>query len=77
MKTKGEFMKAVYSAQELKNIDSAVPIDQWDSHNPLYHVMNFNDAGAFGRLENLFDIAQGKGVDVSGFEHFRNPETVN
>jgi hypothetical protein len=77
MKNKRNFMERVYSAKELRSIDSATPLSLWDEYNPLYHVMNYNDASAFGRLENLFDIAKGKGIDVSDFEHFRQVEPVN
>jgi len=61
---KGQMMKLVYTEQELRNIDSAIPIEYWNKKNPeiqvdpAIHVMNYNgDNGCFGKLENMETVA--------------------
>jgi hypothetical protein len=71
MKNKGDLMKLVYSKEELNKIDSAIPMSCWEVNSPLYHVMNYNRMSAFGEIENMFDIAKIRGIDVSEFEKFK------
>jgi hypothetical protein len=66
---KGQMMKRVYTEKELRNIDSAIPIEYWKDkdNNPNYkdpaiHVMNYNDNGAFGKLENIEEIATERNI---------------
>lgn len=46
-------MKKVYTEAELRNIDSAIPMDLWEGIDTSIHVMNYNGNGAFGKLENM------------------------
>ena len=69
-KSKGDFMKYVFSEGELLNIDSATPLNSWESYPPWYHVMNYNGSG--GKLQNLFDIANERGLNTKNFDHFLN-----
>ena len=62
IRTKRELMELVYSQEELSSIDGAVPIDTWKDHDPFYHVMNYNDASVFGKLENLEEIAKKRNI---------------
>ena len=55
--SKGEIMQLVYSKEELRNIDSAIPLSTWKSHDSSIHVMNYNE-NRLGSLENLFEVAQ-------------------
>ena len=70
IRNKGELMKAVYTAEELRNIDSALPICYWDGKNPAIqvdtaiHVMNYNDNRVFGKLENMEEIAVERKIKV-------------
>ncbi len=41
--TKGEIMRKVYTEDELCNIDTAIPIEYWKTHDPHIHVMNYNN----------------------------------
>jgi len=41
--SKGDLMKLVYSEEELRNIDSAIPANVWDEYPPIKHVMNYNE----------------------------------
>ena len=65
---KGEIMKLVYSAKELKNIDTAIPMEYCiglDKIDSRIHCMNYNgDHGAFGKLENILEIAKERGVQI-------------
>jgi hypothetical protein len=61
--TKRELMENIYSPKELKNIDSAIPIELWDEHPPAYHVMNYNNL-KFGKCENLLKLAKEKGLKL-------------
>ncbi len=65
MTSKGDLMAAIYSKEELRNIDSAIPMNVWETHKPLLHVMNYNENRVFGNLENLLEIAEQRGIDVS------------
>ena len=69
--SKGDLMKLIYSEKELKAIDSAIPMNVWETHMPVCHVMNYNGNGVFGKLENLFDVAKERGIDVSEYEHLK------
>lgn len=61
-------MKLVYTEQELRSIDSAIPIAYWDGKDPsiqvdtAIHVMNYNDNGPFGELENMEVIAEQRNI---------------
>jgi hypothetical protein len=67
--SKGDFMKAVYTTEELRNIDSATPIHCWEKHQPSYHVMNYNKSSIFGELENLFIEGAKRGIDLKKYKH--------
>lgn len=54
--TKGELMKAVYTEEERRNIDTAIPQELWAGIDTWSHVMNYNDS-VFGKLENMLEIA--------------------
>jgi len=70
IKTKGDLMKAVYTEQELRSIDSAIPIQYWNGVDPsiqvdtLIHVMNYNSKSAFGELENMLEIAKQRKIKI-------------
>lgn len=57
-------MKAVYTAEELKNIDSAIPIELWDEHPTFNHVMNYNEPNRMGKLENMFEVADQRNIKL-------------
>jgi hypothetical protein len=67
---KGQMMKAVYTAKELRNIDSAIPMAYWDGKNPdiqvdsAIHVMNYNEPTPYGKLENMEEVAKERGIDL-------------
>lgn len=66
---KGEMMNIVYSAGELRNIDSAIPIAYWDGKDksiqvdPAIHVMNYNKP-YHGVLQNMEVIAKERGIEL-------------
>ena len=70
-KSKGDFMKYVFSEGELRNIDSATPLNSWDNYPPWQHIMNYNVAG-MGTIQNLFEIANERGLNTKDFDHFLN-----
>lgn len=71
--SKGDLMKLVYSEEELRSIDSAIPMSIWDTHKPIGHVMNYNVNRIFGECENLFDIAEQRGIKIpEWFDRIKN-----
>ena len=69
--TKGELMQKLYSEEELKHIDSAIPKEYWDGvnkeiqvDNTYYFVMNYNGNGPFGRLDDMREIAKERKIDI-------------
>lgn len=50
--TKGKLMKLVYIEEELRNVDSAIPIELWDKVDTSIHVMDYNNS-CLGELVNL------------------------
>lgn len=59
---KGDLMKLVYTEQELRNIDAAIPMELWQEVDTATHVMNYNDKGAFGELEDMEVIAEQRNI---------------
>jgi hypothetical protein len=66
--TKGEMMKLVYTTEELRSIDSAIPIGLWDRIDTRVHVVNYNKPYRGGRLENLETESCNRGVDLNEIE---------
>jgi len=62
--SKGDLMEAVYTKEELRNIDSAIPMELWDKVNTTTHVMNYNDKGAFGELEDMLEVAKQRNIKI-------------
>ena len=60
--TKGELMKSVYSKEELRNIDSAIPMEYWKTHETYWHVMNYNSGN--GVLEDMREIGKYKLIPI-------------
>ena len=61
---KGELMQAVYSKEELRNIDSAIPMELWKKVETYSHVMNYNEPNRQGKLENMYDIAKQRNITL-------------
>ena len=65
--SKGDLMKLIYTEEELKNIDPATPIETWDECPSIHHVMNYNSRILMGKLENLFDVAEERGINLNNY----------
>lgn len=63
-RTKGDLMKAVYTEEELAKIDPAIPMEYWEDHPTFNHVMNYNDNTTFGTLEDMFKVADQRGIKL-------------
>jgi len=63
--TKGDLMKAVYTPDELRNIDAALPIEVWDEVDNYLTVMNYNNSGWAGTLENMLEIAYQRNIPIA------------
>jgi len=50
--TKGDLMREAYSVEELRNVDSAIPMNLWNEIDTTIHVMDYNGNG-LGTLVNL------------------------
>jgi hypothetical protein len=46
-------MKLVYTEQELRHVDSAIPIQLWNGIDTSIYVMDYNKNRIFGELVNL------------------------
>lgn len=62
--TKGEMMKTVYTEKELRNIDSAIPMEMWKDVRVRVCVMNYNDS-IFGNLENMLEVAKERKIEFN------------
>lgn len=62
---KGEMMRKVYSTEELRNIDSALPIQYWKLVDIAIHVMNYNEPNTLGKVENMEEIAKKRGINLN------------
>jgi len=64
VRSKGELMKEVYTEEENRRVDSAIPIAYWDGKNkdiqvdPGIHVYDYNEPNTYGALVNLEERAQ-------------------
>ena len=65
--SKGDLMKLIYTEKELKQIDPATPMETWEEHPPINHVMNYNSRVLLGKLENLFEIAEERGINLNNY----------
>ncbi len=61
--TKGELMKSVYSKEELRNIDCAIPMEYWETHETYWHVMNYNNGN--GVLQDMRVIAEKRFIIIN------------
>lgn len=74
VRCKGDLMKAVYTEQELRSIDSALPIAYWDGKNKhiqvdtATHVVNYNQPNSYGVLEDMMLVAKQRGLNVEWIE---------
>lgn len=62
---KGQMMKAVYTEEELRSIDSAIPMAYWDKIDTAIHVMNYNEPHTFGKLQNMETEACQRGINLN------------
>ena len=73
--SKGDLMRLIYSKEELTAIDSAIPMQVWETHMPVCHVMNYNGNNRiYGELQNLFEVAKERGIDVSEYENLKHSD---
>lgn len=62
---KGQLMKKIYTEEELKNIDSAIPSSMWSSlDSTSFFVMNYNKNRIFGELEDLRVVAENRKIRI-------------
>jgi len=61
---KGQKMKLIYSDEELRHIDSAIPIGLWHKIDTSIHVVNYNEPHRYGKLQNLETEAASRGIDL-------------
>ena len=64
--TKGDFMRLVYTEDELRNIDPSLPAEIYNQKgfNSWCHVMNYNEPTPFGKLDNMFEVADQRNIEV-------------
>lgn len=59
-------MKKVYTDHERRNIDTAIPIEEWKQVDDTYFfVMNYNQNGPFGKMEDMRIVARERNIDIS------------
>ncbi len=66
--TKNDLMKKVYTKNELRNVDSAIPANLWPMLDTTEYVMDYND-NSLGRLVNLYARLwfQEQEINTSGY----------
>lgn len=62
--TKGQFMRLVYSEEELQRIDPAIPQEFHQAFDTFSHVMNYNEKTVFGDLEDMYVVALQRGITL-------------
>ena len=62
--TKKQFMEIVYSKEELRRIDSAIPQEFWGAFDTFSHVMNYNEKTVFGDLEDMYAVALHRKIEL-------------
>jgi hypothetical protein len=62
--TKGKLIELVYTPEERNNIDTAIPIEYWKTHDTSIYVMDYNDS-IFGSLVNLKDLAKQRNIKIN------------
>jgi len=60
--TKGDLMKAVYTKEQLRHVDSAIPVQLWDKIDTSVHVVDYN--AGHGELVNLITRAATQGINI-------------
>lgn len=64
MISKGDIMRKVYSEEENGRIDSSTPVHTWAKYPPIDHVMNYNEPNTYGKLENIYEVAEERKVQL-------------
>ena len=69
--TKLDLMKALYTEEELRQVDTAIDRDHWDQVDAtMWYVTDYtNGNGPFGKLVDLRHRALDKGVVILSEEH--------
>lgn len=62
--SKGDLINLIYSKEELRSIDTATPMNTWEAHPAIYHVMNYNHNTVFGSLQNIFEVAKKRKISL-------------
>ena len=66
---KGDLMKLVYTEEELRNIDSAIPKYLWKTIDTSVNVMNYNGS-SMGVLEDMLKKKTLKGEHIVRFKRW-------
>ena len=62
---KADLIILLFSKKERENIDTAIPIEFWETNDPRYHIMDYNNNSIFGELVNLKELAQLKNININ------------
>ena len=69
IENKGDLMKLIFTKKELRNIDSAIPVEIYltmaKTQDSTFLVMNYNENHVFGKLENLLQVAYDRNITVA------------
>jgi len=53
---KGQRMRILFTEDEIRNVDTAIPCELYKTHDTFYYCNDYNKAKAFGVLTNLVDL---------------------
>lgn len=62
--TKGEIMKKIFTDEELRSIDSAIPHGSVPPNDSFFYVMNYNKNKIFGELLDMREEALRRGITL-------------
>ena len=56
--SKGDLMKLVFTKEELRNVDSAIPVELWKELDTSIHVVDYNIGGKIVNLVEKYGAMQ-------------------
>jgi len=62
--TKGDLMKLIFTKEEQRNVDVAIPIQYWQEV-PWYTVMDYNPPHGLGKLVDMLELAYERGITIA------------
>jgi hypothetical protein len=69
--SKGDLMKKIFTKEELRNIDAAVPNGSVPAKETFYYIMDYNKESVFGKLVDMREEAAKRGITLNHAQAWR------